>query len=87
MPAPTTFGRTRIGRSQRTIGKRGPVSSNDAIEAFGSGRIDRIVQLIDPFHVRPETGLAGKIQRQVNPESCDIRNRINKMPRGGAAPA
>src|SRR5690554_3556088 len=38
----------------------------------------RVVWLRDPFHIRPEPGLSGKIQGQVNPQSAGLGYGINQ---------
>ena len=58
----------RIGRLQGAGRQVRPVAADGGGETLAPARIDLVVDLLHPFHIRPEARLPRQIQRQMGAE-------------------
>ena len=68
-----------IRRRQGAVGQARPVAPDRAVEDLGAGGVDVVSLLGDPLHVRPEAGLPGEVQGQVDPEPARHGERIDQV--------
>jgi len=61
-----------IAWRQRAIGEIGPIAADRGVKLVAAGRIDRIIERIDPFDIRAETRGAPDIELQVNAEPARL---------------
>src|SRR6516162_1655043 len=73
-----------IARRQRAIGQTRPVAPDGIVEALAPGRIDAIVEALDPFHIRAETGAPGEIEREMDAEPRGLGHGIDEVAEGRA---
>src|SRR5215469_10144973 len=70
---------TGIAGAQRPVGQCRPVAADRPIETIGAGRINGVIQLLDPLDVRPELRLAGEVEREVHAQAAGLRDRIDEV--------
>jgi hypothetical protein len=76
----------RIARLQRAIGQAGPIAPDGIVEALSPPRVDAIIQILDPFHIRPEPRPTGEIEGEMNAQPRRLGHGIDQMAKGGAGP-
>src|SRR5690606_39232173 len=67
-----------VGRLQAAVGKARPVGADGAVKAVGAGRVDMIVDPVDPFDIGSEAGNAVQVQRQMDAEPTGLRDRVDE---------
>ena len=79
LPGSGQFGSdAREIRLQGVVGQSGPVAPDGCIEGVGPGRINAVVGPIDPHDVGTETGGAGEVDGEMDPEATVDRHRIDQ---------
>ena len=63
---------------QRPVLQRRPVFAYGRVEAVRAGRVDGVVEGIDPLDIRPKPSLAAQIHRQVHAEAARHRHGIDQ---------
>ena len=69
----------RVRRREHPIFQRRPIAADRRVKSFCATFIDLIVRFADPLNIRPESGLSGLIQRQMDAESGGFGYGINEM--------
>src|SRR5215469_3630274 len=75
-----------IARCQRAIGQARPVAPDGVVEALAPGRVDAIVEALDPFHIRAEARAPGQIEGEMDAEPRGLGHGIDEMAEGRARP-
>ena len=65
--------------AEHSFGQPGPVAADRGLEFAPAAGIDRIVDMVDPLHVRSKTNLAREIECQVDAEPTLFGHRIDEM--------
>ncbi|MNS94605.1 hypothetical protein D3C72_1288280 [compost metagenome] len=67
-----------IGRNQRMVGKARPITPYRVAKTLHAAGINGVVDGVHPFHIRPETSLAGKIESEMHAKAMGVRCGVDQ---------